>query len=216
MVYHFASRLHSGNTYLDYADIVSEGYVGLVQAANSFDETNGASFSSFAAQRIRGAMIDAVRTASPLSRKTAATVRQYEDAADQVTGETGRSAEDDEIAARLNVGVREVKMIKTWNNFRVLSLDAHHPDSQPYDVADDRSLEDDVIAAVSGDILRSYLNRLMPRDRAIIECIYFKGYSQRAVAEFFNISESRLSQVRRRALEALKAMIEVDGQRAVA
>ena len=208
--------MNSGNTYLDYADIVSEGYVGLVQAANSYDETIGASFSSFAAQRIRGAMIDAVRSAAPLSRKTAATVRQYEDAVDQVTAETGRSAEDEEVATYLNLNLREIKKMKSWNSFRLLSLDDHHPESQSYDVADDFSLEDDVIASVSGDSLRAYIDRLMPRDRAILDRIYFQGYSQRTVAQSYNISESRLSQVRRRALDALRNMIESDGQLAAA
>jgi RNA polymerase sigma factor for flagellar operon FliA len=216
MVYHFASRMNAGNTYLDYTDIVSEGYVGLVQAANSYDETMGASFSSFAAQRIRGAMIDAVRSAAPLSRKTAATVRQYEDAVDQVTAETRRSAEDEEVAARLNIGVKDVKKMKSWNSFRLLSLDDHHPDSQSFDIADDFSLEDDVIASVSGDSLRSYIDRLLPRDRQIIDRIYFQGYSQRTVAQSYNISESRLSQVRRRALESLRSMIETDGELAAA
>lgn len=216
MVYHFASRLNSGNTYLDYGDIVSEGYVGLVQAANSYDETLGASFSSFAAQRIRGAMIDAIRSAAPLSRKTAATVKQYEDAVDLVCANTGRAADDAEIASHLNVDVTDVKKMKTWNSFRLVSLDDHHPDSQAFDVADDYSLEDDVIASVSGDCLRSYIDRLMPRDRAIIDRIYFQGYSQRTVAQVYNISESRLSQVRRRALESLRSMIQMDGELAVA
>jgi RNA polymerase sigma factor for flagellar operon FliA len=216
MVYHFASRLNSGNTYLDYTDIVSEGYVGLVQAANAFDDTVGASFSSFAAQRIRGAMIDAIRAAAPLSRKTAATVKQYEEAVEQVSANAGRSADDSEIAVHLNIDVNDVKKMKTWNNFRLVSLDDHHPDSQSYDVADDYDLEDDVIASVSGDSLRSYIDRLMPRDRAIIDRIYFQGYSQRSVAQCYNISESRLSQVRRRALESLRSMIDADGELAVA
>jgi len=212
MVYHFASRMNSGNTYLDYSDIVSEGYVGLVQAANAYDETMGASFSSFAAQRIRGAMIDAVRSAAPLSRKTAATVKQYEEAVDRVTGATGRAAEDEEVATVLNLELREVKKMKNWNNFRVLSLDDHRPESQAIDVADDWSLEDNVIASVSRYTLRRYMSRLLPRDRAIIESIYFQGQSQRDVARAYNISESRLSQVRRRALENLRSMIEADGE----
>jgi RNA polymerase sigma factor for flagellar operon FliA len=216
MVYHFASRMNSGTTYLDYSDIVSEGYVGLVQAANSFDETMGASFSSYAAQRIRGAMIDAVRSAAPLSRKAASTIKQYEEAVHQVSVETCRSAEDDEVAAHLNIGISEVKKMKSWNNFRLLSLDDHHPDSQSYDVADDFSLEDDVIASVSGDSLRAYIARLLPRDRAIIDRIYFQGYSQRTVAQAYNISESRLSQVRRRALDSLRNMIESDAELAAA
>jgi RNA polymerase sigma factor for flagellar operon FliA len=216
MVYHFASRLNSGTTYLDYSDIVSEGYVGLIQAANSYDEEMGASFSSFAAQRIRGAMIDAIRSAAPLSRKTAATVKQYEEAVDVVCAATGRSAEDEEVAEHLNVNVGDVKKMKTWNSFRLVSLDDHHPDSQAFDVADDYSLEDDVISSVSGDSLRSYIDRLLPRDRAIIDRIYFQGYSQRMVAQVYNISESRLSQVRRRALDSLRNMIQSDGELAVA
>ena len=216
MVYHFASRMNSGNTYLDYSDIVSEGYVGLVQAANSYDETLGASFSSFAAQRIRGAMIDAVRSAAPLSRKTAATVKQYEDAVDHLSAEAGRSADDAEVAQHLNIEVEDVKKMKNWNSFRLLSLDDHHPDSQAYDVADDFDLEENVIASVSGDSLRAYIDRLLPRDRAIIDRIYFQGYSQRTVAQSYNISESRLSQVRRRALDSLRSMIEMDGELAVA
>jgi RNA polymerase sigma factor for flagellar operon FliA len=216
MVYHFASRLNSGNTYLDYTDIVSEGYVGLVQAANSYDETMGASFSSFAAQRIRGAMIDAIRSAAPLSRKTAASVKMYEEAVDVVSASIGRTAEDTEVAQQLNVEIGDVKKMKTWNTFRLVSLDDHHPDSQAFDVADDYCLEEDVIASVSGDCLRSYIDRLMPRDRAIIDRIYFQGYSQRTVAQVYNISESRLSQVRRRALEALRSMIQTDGELAAA
>jgi RNA polymerase sigma factor (sigma-70 family) len=109
-----------------------------------------------------------------------------------------------------------VKKMKSWNSFRLLSLDDHHPDSQSFDIADDFSLEDDVIASVSGDNLRSYIDRLLPRDRQIIDRIYFQGYSQRTVAQSYNISESRLSQVRRRALESLRSMIETDGELAAA
>lgn len=212
MVYHFASRMNAGNTYLDYADIVSEGYVGLIQAANSYDESMGASFSSYAAQRIRGAMIDAVRSAAPLSRKTAATVRKYEDAVDHISSQHHRGAGDEEVAAHLQINLEEVRKMKSWNNFRLVSLEDHHPDSQAFDVADDFCLEDEVIASLSGDHLRSYINRLLPRDRAIIERIYFQGCSQRTVARDYQISESRLSQVRRRALESLRSMIENDGE----
>jgi RNA polymerase sigma factor (sigma-70 family) len=98
----------------------------------------------------------------------------------------------------------------------LVSLDDHRPDSQAYDVADDYSLEEDVIASVSGDSLRAYIDRLLPRDRAIIDRIYFQGYSQRTVAQVYNISESRLSQVRRRALESLRSMIQMDGELAAA
>src|SRR5690606_13049042 len=138
---------------------------------------------------------------APLSRKTAATIKQYEQAVDQICGETGRSVEDTEVASHLNIDLQEVKKMKSWNSFRLMSLDDHHPDSQAYDVADDYSVEDDVIASVTGESLRGYLTRLMPRDREIIDSIYFKGFSQRTVAQSYNISESRLSQVRRRALE---------------
>jgi RNA polymerase sigma factor for flagellar operon FliA len=216
MVYAFAARLRTGDSWLDYGDIVGEGFVGLAQAAQTFDESKGVNFSTFAAARIRGAMLDALRSSMPLSRSVAQNLRKYNQTADELASDLGRYATDEEIAARLDTDLSSVKATKSWTSFRLLSLNDSRPDTQEMDVADDADVESEFTRAYSRDALRSYITRLMPRDRAIIQALFFEFQTQRTIADRYQISESRVSQIRRRALNSLRTMIERDDELAAA
>jgi RNA polymerase sigma factor (sigma-70 family) len=98
----------------------------------------------------------------------------------------------------------------------LLSLNDSRPDTQEMDVADDADVESEFTRAYSRDALRSYITRLMPRDRAIIQALFFEFQTQRTIADRYQISESRVSQIRRRALNSLRTMIERDDELAAA
>src|SRR3972149_4521819 len=102
MVRYFARRLVPRDAPIEFEDGVSEGYVGLVRAARAFDPERGVAFSTFAAISIRGAIIDALRRATPVSRRRSRDLRLVDQAPVRLAVELGRDPEDAEIAHHLN------------------------------------------------------------------------------------------------------------------
>lgn len=216
MVYAFAKRLTPGESWLEYRDFVGEGFVGLTQAAHSYDPSKGASFSTFAAARVRGAMLDALRSSMPLPRRVAQNLRKLNQATDELTTDLGRSPSDEEIAEKLETDAAHLKDTRAWTGFRLLSLNDSRSGESEIDVPDETDVEADFLRTFASDALRGYIARLMPRERGIIHGIFFEYESQRTLTERYNISESRVSQIRRRALQSLKVMMERDADLAAA
>ncbi len=79
---------------LNHEDLLSYGTIGLIQAVDRFDPSHGVKFETYAIQRIRGAIIDAVRGLQPRSRDTYRRARELEDAYDALTQRLGRTPED--------------------------------------------------------------------------------------------------------------------------
>src|ERR671929_1064547 len=82
---------------LTHEDLLSYGTIGLIQAVDRFDPAHGVKFETYAIQRIRGAIIDAVRSLQPRSRDTYRRARELEDAYDALTQRLGRTPDDEEV-----------------------------------------------------------------------------------------------------------------------
>src|SRR5438128_8746813 len=82
-------------------DILSYGTIGLVQAVDRFDPGVGVKFETYAIQRIRGSILDAIRSLQPLSRDTYRRAREIEQAYDVLAQRLGRTPEDQEVADHL-------------------------------------------------------------------------------------------------------------------
>src|SRR5262245_51024405 len=103
MVIHYARRLIQNNGTMDLEDAIGEGNIGLVRAANAYDPARGVAFSTFAAFSIQGAIVDAMRRASPGSRAARRAFRTYEAERTVLTAELGREPTEAEVAVRMNV-----------------------------------------------------------------------------------------------------------------
>ncbi|MFN8581255.1 MAG: sigma-70 family RNA polymerase sigma factor [Gemmatimonadaceae bacterium] len=104
LVYHVARQLSRARAMdLELDELVSAGTIGLIEAFNNFDASRGLAFSTFAAPRIRGAMLDEMRRQDHVPRSVRRRSRELSSATDALTRELGHTPEPSRVAARMGV-----------------------------------------------------------------------------------------------------------------
>jgi RNA polymerase sigma factor for flagellar operon FliA len=192
-------------------DLASEGYVGLLQAAQKFQPKRGVQFSTFAVPRIRGAMIDLLRRESPLSRPMARQVAKMKSEQDLLWARLGREPTQDELEGELKLSHKKASEVFAFRSLHVMSLEDQADELGSY-LPDRRgSPEDTAIRTMIRRELNAYLARLQDNDREILERIYWYHQKHVEVAADLGISPSRVSQRRARALKRMRQMLAEDG-----
>lgn len=208
LVKHYASQMVSSNSPLSFEDAVGEGYVGLVRAARNYRLDGGSSFSTFASIAIKGAILDAIRRASPLSRNGRKETQRFQTVADNIQS-SGREATLHEIADKMGLDVDRAREVRDQASIRVVSLEQRLAERSDATMpASDDCLEDTVIQAVEAAQVRLAMEQLPQREQAIIRSFFFQGRKHQEVAAQMGISESRVSQLQKRALQRMRQILE--------
>lgn len=188
---------------VEYADLVSDGIIGLMEAIERFDPERGLSFQTFAVPRIRGAMVDALRSLDWVPRSVRDRVRQVEEAQRDLETALGRAPEDAEIAAHLDMSVDALRAVyakAATSNVSAL---------EDLDLADD--LAPSGTHAVEEDASRTTLLRavgeLPERDQVVIALYYFEHFTLAEIGRVLGVSESRVSQLHSRATLVLRTKL---------
>lgn len=205
-------------------DILSYGTIGLVQAVDRFDPAQGVKFETYAIRRIRGSIIDAIRSLHPLSRDTNRRARKIEQAYDELIHELGRTPEDREVAEHLGLSLDEFRMQLMESSTTIVSLDTPLGDMGDEERS---SLIDQIVdedeAGVSDQVERADLLRrlvkaiqnLAERDRTLISLYYYEELTLKGISEVLGVSTSRVSQLHAAAVfklrSALRAAMAVAG-----
>ena len=194
-------------------ELARAGALGLVEAAQRYDESRGVPFERFAAQRIRGAILDSVRAADWAPRSVRNLARTLEQTEQRLANKLGHTPTVEQVAQAMDIDVARLEKIKDRvHRSVVLALD--------HDVApeDDEDLTlVDVLAqpdepepseVVELREMRGYLRdavRLLPeRHRTVIVGYFLEGRTSLELARFLGVTESRISQLRSEALVMLK------------
>lgn len=189
-------------------ELVSAGFLGLAQAARSWDPERGVSFDHYARQRINGALLDELRGRDWASRSARADGRRIRGATDDLTNRLGRAPGDDEIAAELGVDVDDVRRIRDdVERSVVLHLEAIAPEGDGVQALSvDRT--SDPVHAVLGNELRGYLHdavlALPERLRTILVGYYFEERPMQEIADELGVTVSRVSQLRAEAVRLMR------------
>ena len=198
--------------HVDREELATAGALGLVEAARRYDESRGVPFDRFAAQRIRGAILDAVRAADWAPRSVRNLARRLESIEQRLATSLGRMPSAVETAEALGVSAEELRRLQD-KMFRsvVLALE--------YDVTDGDEdltlvevLTDDSTLEPSEELenreLHSYLRdavKLLPeRHRIVVAGYFLEGRKSQELAAYLGVTESRISQLRSEALEMLR------------
>ncbi len=212
--------------HVDREELARAGALGLVEAAHRFDESRGVPFNRFAAQRIRGAILDAVRSTDWAPRSVRTVARTIEQAGNRLTGDLGRPPTQSELAGAVHVAPEElVRLQSKISRSMVLALD--HPVGDADDEVvtlgdtierDEPDAGDELERTELGAYLRDALHHLPERHRMVVVGYFLEGRSSLDLAELLGVTESRISQVRSEALAMLKDGIgaQYEGQSAVA
>ena len=201
--------------HVDREELARAGALGLVEAAHRYDGTRGVPFNRFAAQRIRGAILDAVRSADWAPRSVRTIARTIEQAGNRLTSDLGRAPTHEELAGAVHVAPEElVRLQSKINRSMVLALDHPVGDTGAEVVTlgdticrDEPDVSDDLERTELHAYLRDAVGHLPERHRMVVVGYFLEGRSSLELAELLGVTESRISQIRSEALVMLKGGI---------
>jgi RNA polymerase sigma factor FliA len=204
---------------LDSDDLLSCGTIGLINAIDRFDPARGSRFESFATTRIRGAVIDHLRTLNWLPRTAMARIRQMEYAIANLEQRLGRPPREDEIAEEANISTSRYRQMLQEAGTIVLSLDAPlGPLAQEEGLTsladlleDEHSPEPDeqIEAKELMALLHVALNELPERERMLLALYYREELTMKEISKIMNVSESRVCQLHIQAILRLRNALDI-------
>ncbi|HEY8484258.1 MAG TPA: FliA/WhiG family RNA polymerase sigma factor [Longimicrobiales bacterium] len=214
LVHHIARQMARGlrlDAELD--DLVSAGTIGLVKAIENYDPTRGIAFSTFAAVRIRGAILDELRRWDHVPRSVRRKQRELRSVRERLADSLEREPRADETARELGIDVEEL-----WRWELEVQDDTHLSLHEPIDrtgggsgrtldlvVGDTGSeIEEKVNRDQELEVLRREIMALKERERLVLALYYFEELKLHQIAQVLNLTESRVSQIRSKALNTLR------------
>jgi len=188
--------------HVEFDDLVGYGVLGLTEACKSFDAGKHVKFSTYAFYRIKGAMLDGLRSADWLPRPLRQKIRRLEAASEELKGTLGRLPSEAELAGRLGCEAQDVGN---------LLIDAHQARTISFEekiqniasAEQDEEMEEELIKIMSDAI-----KTLDEKDRIAVSLYYYEGLNLKEIGAVLGVSESRVSQLLSKALAILKDKLE--------
>jgi len=185
---------------LSFEDMVSAGAVGLVKAARDFDPSHHTEFKTYAYIRVKGAVLDELRSSSMLPANLSKRVRSARQLSRKILEQTGTAPTDAELAEKLGITIDE--LFETFENARAqyfVSLDGFGEDSPALSnllaAAHTSAPDEQIERAELIDKLVEAIQQLSKRQRQLILLYYQQHLTMKQIAEVFEITESRVSQL---------------------
>ncbi len=210
IAYQLASRLPA-NVELD--DLVQAGMIGLLDAMNHFDETQGAQFETYASQRIRGAMLDELREIDWVPRSVRKNARDIERAISLLQQKLGMQPSEQEIADHLNLSLVEYQAMLTdarghqlvyYEDFQSegdepVELNVTDGRPGPLEVMQDDGMQQALVFAI---------DELPEREKLVMAMYYQEDLNLKEVGAVLGVSESRVCQIHTQAIMRLRAKLK--------
>jgi RNA polymerase sigma factor for flagellar operon FliA len=204
LVKYVAGRLRSGLPQnVDTNDLVSEGVFGLIDAIEKFDLGRGLEFQTYAVPRIKGAMIDALRSQDWVPRSVREKLRAIEKAHAVLVERLGRTPTEEEIAAEMGITPKALNGLYAKVSYTSIAAveDLVVVDDAP---APGAALEDDAVR----EALLRHVRDLRERDQIIVALYYYEGFTLAEIGQVLGVTESRVSQLHTRAMLALRGLVK--------
>jgi RNA polymerase sigma factor FliA len=205
-----AGRVASGlPSSVDSADLVSYGIFGLIDAIEKFDHERGHRFESYAMARVRGSIVDGLRSLDWVPRTVRSKAREIERAFQKLEGDHGRSPTDAELADELGVTLPQLHAtLSRISRSGVTTLDPTLADEGLTSVADDSGQPgDDLMAAENRRDLLGSVMSLPDRERKVLTLYYFEGLNMADIGQVIGVSESRVCQIHAKAVLHLRSRL---------
>jgi RNA polymerase sigma factor FliA len=193
------SRLPEG---VDLDDLISAGVFGLMDAINAFDMSRGVKFETYCVPRIRGAMLDELRTMDWVPRLVRSKASRLNEGIKTLEAKLGRSPNENELAGHMGLSVPELeKMITDANAVNCISLNKKWYETDSYkdvreiDILEDKKGEDPTKRIQKSDLMRLVTKGLNRNERLIIILYYYEELTMKEIGATLDLSESRVSQM---------------------
>lgn len=202
-------------------DLESVGQLGLLQALDGFDPERGTPFVSYAYGRVRGALVDYLRSIDALPRERRRVLAEAHHAMDKLRQKLGDEPSDHEVAEYLNMTLidyhtllRDAQCrfalslhapIDGENEQTVLDIIPNTDTARAFEEIDRKSLK---------DYIKTLINELPEREQTIIALYYFENLTLREIAGLMDRTEARISQILAKVLKTLRAQLAIVSSRA--
>jgi len=192
-------------------DLISAGVFGLMDAIDAFDLSRGVKFETYCVPRIRGAMLDELRTMDWVPRLVRSKASRLNEAVKTIEARLGRQPTEVELSQELGITVPELeKMILDANAVNLISLNKKWYETDSYkdvreiDILEDKKGEDPTRRIQKADLMRLVTKGLNRNERLIIILYYYEELTMKEIGQTLDLSESRVSQMHSSIVERLK------------
>lgn len=202
---------------VNYDDMVSAGTMGLLAAIDRFDINIGVKFETYVVPRIRGAILDELRSLDWVPRSVRSKAKKLEKAIMAIEAELGRMATAEEIAEKLEMDLEEYnEMLTKIGGHTLTSLDKEIYETEEsngnlYDLIKNVKADDPFQKIEKEELQKNlieYLNSLPENERLVLALYYYEDLTLKEIGVVMNVSESRISQIHTKAINRLKAKLK--------
>lgn len=189
---------------IDVDDLISVGMMGLLQAHHNYQPMEGKSFKAYAEFRIRGAILDEMRRIDPMSQPMRRKVRKFENSVNMMAHSLGRLPSEEELADFLEVPVEDIQnMRRDLQQVRFI-----YSDDRDVDELHNRLASSQLDRSTLKLVVADGIKKLEERDQQIIALYYFHDLRLREIGEVLDLTEARVCQLHKRAVDRLRAILD--------
>jgi RNA polymerase sigma factor for flagellar operon FliA len=195
-------------------DLISAGIFGLMDAIDAFDLSRGVKFETYCVPRIRGAMLDELRTMDWVPRLVRSKASKLGEATRTLEARLGRHPTEQELAEYLQMSVPELeKMLIDANAVNLISLNKKWYETDSYkdvreiDILEDKKGEDPTRRIQKSDLMRLVTKGLNRNERLIIILYYYEELTMKEIGATLDLSESRVSQMHSSIVQRLQSQL---------
>jgi len=214
-VRYVARRIHEGlPAHVELEDLVSAGMVGLIDAAAKFKDDKNTQFKTYAQFRIRGAILDSLRSNDWSPRELRRRGRSVEEAIRTTTQRFGRTPTDVEVAAEMGSTLKDYQ--KLLSNLKALEIGTLNTERNEDSGEEEMAYiaapaeEDPLFRCMKAEMkqhLMDAIDTLPERERMVLTLYYYEELSMKEIAELLGVVESRVSQIRSSAVLRLRSAL---------
>ena len=215
LVKYSAERLHSklpGKVEVD--DLISAGIFGLMDAIDAYDPERGVKFETYCSPRIRGSILDELRSMDWVPRLVRTRASQLARATQALEVDLGRKPTEKEIAKELDLNKVDYKRLRRdADTVGIVSLDTKYnenndeKDIREIDIIKDQRSQDPIIETQKRDLKNLLTKGLSRAERLIIVLYYYEEMTMKEIGATLDLSESRVSQMHSSIVDRLKAQM---------
>lgn len=204
--------------YVEFNDLISAGLLGLIQAIDNFDPNRGIKFETYAIPRIRGSILDELRSQDWFPRSLRRKAKQLEETYSRLEVKFGRPATDAEVARDLEIDIGELdSLVGEVSVATIMSLDAdtsgdesEQSSSLSEFLADPRTEDVDQVLARQEmkNLIGMRMAELPEKEQLVLVLYYYEELTLKEIGEILDVTESRVCQIHTKAILRLKGKIQ--------
>jgi RNA polymerase sigma factor FliA len=204
---------------IEQADLVSYGIFGLMDAIDKFDLERAIKFETYAISRIRGAIIDELRSIDWIPRSVRSKARNVEKAYAELEAKLHRTPTEPEVAEHMGIALSDLHTIFSQVSYvnvvaldELLSVGGEKGDKLSLvDTLEDTKAEDPVAAFESEEtkyLLAQAINALPEREKIVVTLYYYEGLTLAEIGQVLGVTESRICQMHTKAVMQMRVRLK--------